>query len=396
MQRSSQLPRLRACLFATTFIALAAGSSLAQQGGEMPPPVVAVVELKGRDVPVVNELPGRIAATRTSEVRARVSGILQERVFEQGATVSKDDVLYRIDPRIFRVRVASAEATLQRAKSTQENARLQLERQKNLRERNVASGIEYDTAAVNLAQANADVAAAEAGLDEAKINLEYTEVRAPISGVIGGVLVTEGALVTADGTSNLALIQQVDPVYADFTQSAQELLNLKRAVAAGKLASAAPGEARVQLVFDDGSLYGEPGKLLFANASVDSNTGQVTLRAEFPNKAGDLLPGMYVRVRIEQAVRQNAFTVPQRAVIRDDSGQAQVYVLGNDNVAELHKVTLGQALDAEWVVEDGLKAGETIIVDGVQKVQPGAKVAPEPWKPAEKEKSPSQPTQASE
>ncbi|QFY62994.1 efflux RND transporter periplasmic adaptor subunit (plasmid) [Rhizobium grahamii] len=396
MQRSSQLPRLKACLFATTFTVLATGSSLAQQGGEMPPPVVAVVELKGKDVPVVNELPGRIAATRTSEVRARVSGILQERVFEQGATVSKDDVLYRIDPRIFRVRVASAEATLQRAKSTQENARLQLERQKNLRERNVASGIEYDTAAVNLAQANADVAAAEAGLDEAKINLEYTEVRAPISGVIGGALVTEGALVTADGTSNLALIQQVDPVYADFTQSAQELLNLKRAVAAGKLASAAPGEARVQLVFDDGSLYGEPGKLLFANASVDSNTGQVTLRAEFPNKAGDLLPGMYVRVRIEQAVRQNAFTVPQRAVIRDDSGQAQVYVLGNDNVAELHKVTLGQALDAEWVVEDGLKAGETIIVDGVQKVQPGAKVAPEPWKPAEKEKSSSQPTQASE
>ncbi|KRB62163.1 RND transporter [Rhizobium sp. Root708] len=396
MQRSSQLQRLKACLFATTFIALGAGSSLAQQGGEMPPPVVAVVELKGRDVPVVNELPGRIAATRTSEVRARVSGILQERVFEQGATVAKDDVLYRIDPRIFRVRVASAEATLQRAKSTQENARLQLERQKNLRERNVASGIEYDTAAVNLAQANADVAAAEAGLEEAKINLEYTEVRAPISGVIGGALVTEGALVTADGTSNLALIQQVDPVYADFTQSAQELLNLKRAVAAGKLASAAPGEARVQLVFDDGSLYGEPGKLLFANASVDSNTGQVTLRAEFPNKAGDLLPGMYVRVRIEQAVRQNAFTVPQRAVIRDDSGQAQVYVLGNDNVAELHKVTLGQALDAEWVVEDGLKAGETIIVDGVQKVQPGAKVAPEPWKPAEKEKSPSQQTQASE
>lgn len=381
MQRS-RTARLKLCLIATTFLVAASGVTLAQEGSAMPPPAVAVIELKGRDVPVINELPGRIAATRISEVRARVSGILQERVFEQGAKVKKDDVLYRIDPRLFKVRVASAEAALQRAKSIQDNARLQLERQKSLRDRNIASGIDYDTAAVNLAQASADVASAEAGLDEAKINLEYTDVRAPISGVIGGALVTEGALVTADGTSNLALIQQVNPVYADFTQSAQELLNLKRAVAAGTLASTAPGEARVELVFDDGSLYGEPGKLLFANANVDSNTGQVTLRAEFPNGAGDLLPGMYVRVRIEQAVRHDAFTVPQRAVIRDDTGQAQVYVLGADNVAELRKVTLGQAHGSEWLVESGLKQGETVIVDGVQKVQPGGKVAPEAWKPA--------------
>lgn len=390
MRRSSRMARLKACLIATSFLVTALGASQAQEAGAMPPPAVAVIELTGKDVPVVNELPGRIAATRISEVRARVSGILQERVFEQGATVKKDDVLYRIDPRLFRVRVTSAEAALQRAKSIQDNARLQLERQKSLRDRNIASGIEYDTAAVNLAQATADVASAEAGLDEAKINLEYTEVRAPISGVIGAALVTEGALVTADGTSNLALIQQVDPVYADFTQSAQELLNLKRAVSAGTLASTAPGEARVELVFDDGSLYAEPGKLLFANANVDSNTGQVTLRAEFPNKAGDLLPGMYVRVRIEQAVRHNAFTIPQRAVIRDDAGQAQVYVLGADNVAELRKVTLGQAQGSEWLVEGGLKQGESIIVDGVQKVQPGAKVAPEAWKPAEAATSSSQ------
>ncbi|QWW69846.1 efflux RND transporter periplasmic adaptor subunit [Rhizobium sp. WYJ-E13] len=381
MLRNTRLPRLKAMMAATTLLVLAAGQTLAQEGMQMPPAAVGVVEMKAHAVPVINELPGRIAATRVSEVRARVSGILQERVFEQGTLVKQGDVLYRIDPRLFRVRVASAEATLQRAKATQQNARLQLERQQSLRERNIATGIDYDTAAVAVAQADADVASAEAGLDEAKINLDYTEVRAPITGIIGGALVTEGALVTADGTSNLALIQQIDPVYADFTQSAQDLLNLKRAVAEGKLESAAPGEARVELVFDDGSLYAEPGRLLFASANVDPNTGQVTLRAEFPNKHGDLLPGMYVRVRIEQAVRQDALTVPQRAVTRNEAGQAQVYVLAEGNKAELRPVTLGQVLGSEWVVETGLKPGETVIADGVQKVQPGVTVVPEPWKP---------------
>jgi len=354
----------------------------AQEGMEMPPPAVGVVALKAHPVPVINELPGRIAATRVSEVRARVSGILQERVFEQGALVNEGDVLYRIDPRLFRVRVASAEASLQRAKATQANARQQLERQKTLRERNVATGVDYDTAAVTLAQADADVALQEAALEEARISLEYTEVRAPITGIIGGALVTEGALVTADGTSNLALIQQTDPVYADFTQSAQQLLDLKRAVASGELASTAPGEASVKLVFDDGSIYGEPGRLLFASANVDPNTGQVTLRAEFPNKAGELLPGMYVRVHIEQAIRENAITVPQRAVTRDEAGNAQLFILAGDT-AEIRRVKLGQAQGSEWVIEDGVKDGETIIVDGVQKVQPGGKVIPEPWQPAD-------------
>lgn len=364
----------------------------------MPPPAVGVVELAAHAVPVINELPGRIAATRVSEVRARVSGILQERVFEQGAHVNEGDVLYRIDPRLFRVRVASAEASLQRAKATQANARQQLERQRALRERKVATGVEYDTAAVSLAQADADVALAEATLDEAKINLDYTEVRAPISGIIGGALVTEGALVTADGTSNLALIQQVDPVYADFTQSVQQLLDLRRAVASGKLATSAQDEARVQLVFDDGSVYGEPGRLLFASANVDPNTGKVTLRAEFPNKNGELLPGMYVRVRIEQAVRENALTVPQRAVIRNETGQAQVYVVKQDGTAEPRNVTLGQSLGSEWVVETGLENGETIIADGVQKVQPGGKITPEPWQPANPANNGSEtaPKQASE
>lgn len=381
MKSSRILHSLKASILAGSLLALATTSVLAQAGGEMPPPAVGVVTLKAHTVPVMSELPGRVAATRVSEVRARVSGILQQRVFEQGSLVKAGDVLYRIDPRLFRVRVASADATLAKAKAVQANARQQLERKKTLTDRNVSSSVDYDTAAVTLAQADADVSLAEAALEEAKINLEYTEVRAPITGIIGGALVTEGALVTADGTSALALIQQIDPVYADFTQSAQELLALKRAVDTGKLASPEPGKAQVQLVFDDGTVYSQPGKLLFSSASVDSTTGQVTLRAEFPNPKGDLLPGMYVRIRIEQAVREDAITVPQRAVSRTESGAAQVFVVGADGKAEQRAITLGQTIDAEWVVEKGLKDGEQVIVEGTQKVQPGGKVAAEPWKP---------------
>ncbi len=384
MHRSNKMPRLKACLIATSILALNATSSVAQESGGMPPAAVGVVDLKSHAVPVVSELPGRVAATRVSEVRARVSGILQERVFEQGTLVRQGDVLYRIDPRLFRVRVSSAEASLRRAEATRSNAQVQVDRQKTLRDKNVATGVDFDTAAVNLAQADADVSLAHAALDEAKINLEYTEVRAPITGIIGGALVTEGALVTADGTSNLALIQQINPAYADFTQSAQDLLALKRAVTEGKLASPAPGQASVELVFDGGAVYEERGKLLFSSANVDSSTGQVTLRAEFPNPNGDLLPGMYVRVRVAQAVRQDAITVPQRAVLRTQDGKAHVYVVEANDIAKVRDVELGQALGQEWVVEKGLNNGDRVVVDGVQKVQPDAKVAPEPWTPSEK------------
>ncbi|WP_222346477.1 efflux RND transporter periplasmic adaptor subunit [Rhizobium leguminosarum] len=367
----------------TLVLALIFGAGLpayAQEGGAMPPAAVSVLTLNARPVPVISELPGRIAATRVSEVRARVSGILQERIFEQGSLVHQGDVLYRIDPALFRVRVASAEASLERARATQLNARQQLERQKSLRDRDVASGIEYDAAAVALAQADADVALAQAALDEAKINLGYTEVRAPISGIIGGALVTEGALVTADAGDALAMIQQIDPVYADFTQSSGDLLTLKRAVENGSLTSTEPGKADIKLVFDDGTVYGEAGKLLFSSASVDATTGQVTLRGEFPNPKGDLLPGLYIRVRIEQAVREKAILIPQRAVIRTADGKAQVYVVQEGDVAQPRDVELGQSFGNEWVVESGLSSGERLVVDGSQKLQPGAKVAPEEWR----------------
>lgn len=350
------------------------------QWGDAPPPTVGVLTVTEQRVPILNELPGRIAATRVSEVRPRVSGILKERVFEQGALVKAGDVLYRIDPELFEVRVESAEAALQRAQATLANAQQQLKRQNTLRERNIASGVEFDTAEVAEKQAEADVASAKATLKEAKINLSYTEIRAPITGIIGGALITEGGLVTADGTQSLALIQQIDPVYADFTQPAAELLKLKRAVEQGALESPAPGQISVQLVFDDGTVYEHEGRLLFSSAGVDATTGQVTLRGEFPNPKGDLLPGLYVRVRVEQAVLGNAIVVPQRAINRTNEGAAQVFVVGEGDTVEARDVKLGRVTGGKWIVEEGLRPGDRIIVDGVMKARPGGKVTPQPLK----------------
>jgi len=353
----------------------------AQDPGQMPPTGVSFVTLKARDLPVISELPGRIAPVRIAEVRSRVTGVVQQRVFEQGSLVKAGDVLYKIDPSLFRVRVASAKASLQRAQATALNASQQFERQKVLQARKASSDVELETATATLAQANADVALAQAALDEAEINLGYTEVKAPISGVIGGALVTEGALVNADSGDALATIQQIDPVYADFTQPAGELLAIRRDVASGKLA-APPEDRKVQLIFDDGSVHDQAGKLLFSSTTVDSTTGQLTLRAEFPNPNRELLPGLYVRVHIEQAIRKNTLSIPQRAVMRDATGAASVYVVGAENKAEPRPVKLGTAMSGEWIVESGLAEGDKVIVEGSQKIGPGMVVAPEEWKPA--------------
>ncbi|MDH2327915.1 efflux RND transporter periplasmic adaptor subunit [Cereibacter sp. SYSU M97828] len=360
---------------------LAASPVLAQQGGEMPPTPVSVLELRPEPLPVVNELPGRISATRTAEVRPRVGGIVIERVFEQGSVVKQGDVLYRIDPATYRVRVASAEGTLQRARAAQLNARTEADRQQELRDRNVSSATTYDAAITALAQADADVAIAEASLQEAQLNLDYTEVKAPIDGTIGRATITEGALVAAQ-TDVMATIQQLDPVYADFTQSSSEVLRLRRAMEAGQLVATAPGEAQVQMFYDDGTEYDHPGKLLFSEATVDQSTGQVTLRGEFPNPDGNLLPGLYVRIRIEQAVRNDALAIPQMAVIRNQQGDAQVYVVKEGDTVELRTVTLGQTVNGRWLVDDGLKAGERVVVEGAQKLFPDAKVVPEAWQQA--------------
>jgi membrane fusion protein (multidrug efflux system) len=277
---------------AAALLSLVAACSEAESSAKAPaappPSAVSVVEVTPEPIPILNELPGRIAPTRIAEVRPRVSGIVLERVIEQGSLVEQGDVLSRIDPAQFRVQVASAEATLQRAQSVQLQARQAADRQTQLRERNVASGQQMDNAVAALAQADAEVAIANAGLAEAQLNLDYAEIKAPISGRIGRAMITEGALVSTNSAESLATIQQLDPVYADFTQSANALLKLRKALENGALTSSNPGEARVLLRLDDGSEYAHAGRLLFLEAAVDATTGQVTLRGEFPNPEGDL------------------------------------------------------------------------------------------------------------
>lgn len=368
------LSRILPVLLATT---MACSTMAAAQAPQMPPTPVSVLTMAPRALPVVNELPGRVAATRTAEVRPRVGGIVLQRIFTQGSVVKEGDVLYKIDPATYAVRVASAEATLARAQATRSNAKDQLNRAQALRDRRVTAGVDLENASTTLAQADADVAIANAALHEAQLNLSYTDVTAPISGVVGRALVTEGALVTAQ-TDILATIQQLDPVYVDVTQSSSQLFALQRARAGGELHMTAPDQAEVDLYFDDGSQYPHKGKLLFSEASVDSTTGQITLRAEFPNPDGMLLPGLYVRARLQQAVRENALSVPQMAVQRDTNGQAFVYVMKGEDTVERRDLTLGQTSQNGWLVEQGLQPGDRVVVEGAQKLYPDAKVAPEP------------------
>nr|WP_319005687.1 efflux RND transporter periplasmic adaptor subunit [Pararhizobium sp. BT-229] len=351
-----------------------------QAAAAFPPSPVAVVTTKTEELPITNELPGRIAATRVAEVRPRVTGIVVDRVFEQGSMVKEGDVLYKIDPAPFQVQVDSAAATLERAKAVRLQAQQAADRQTQLRKSGAAALQQYDDAIAQLAQADADVAVAEAGLATAALNLQYASVTAPISGRIGRALITEGALVSANGTENLATIQQLDPVYADFTQPATDLIRLRKALQDGQLMTG-KNEAAVQLVLDDGSLYDHKGKLLFSEAAVDETTGQVTLRGEFPNPDRDLLPGMYVRVQIQQGVEKGAIAVPQQAVQRSNAGQSQVYVVNAENKVEFRNITLGRTVGNRWLVSNGLKAGEKVIVEGFQKIGPGAEVVPSEWDP---------------
>lgn len=358
-------------------ILVAPGVALAQTA--MPPATVSVVTITPETLPVVSELPGRIVPTRVAEVRPRVSGIVVERVFTQGSVVTASDVLYRIDPEPFRVQVASAEATLQRAKAAQLNARQTADRTERLQARNVVSDQARDDSVAALAQADADVALAEANLAQARLSLDYSEVKAPISGRIGRANITEGALVSSTDPESLARIQELGTVYADFTQSASDLLRLRRAFADGKLSTTGGDEPAARLKLTDGSDYAHIGTLLFSEATVDESTGQVTMRAAFPNPDGDLLPGMYVRVAIEQAVQKDALAVPRQAVQHDAGGQSFVYVVGSGNVVERRVVRTDRLVGTRMVVSGDIAPGDQVIVEGFQKVRPGAEVVPAEW-----------------
>jgi membrane fusion protein, multidrug efflux system len=352
-------------------------------GGGMPAPEVGVIAVQPGDVGLQTELPGRLEASRTAQVRARAAGILQQRLFKEGSDVKAGQALFRIDAAPYQATLLSAQASLARAQASLANTSAVAERYKPLVAENAISQQEFTSAVAAQKTAEADVAAARAAVQTAGINLNYANVTAPISGRIGRALVTEGALVGQGEATALAVIQQVDPLYVNFTQSASEAMKLKRAMESGQLKGAGQGAAAVKVVLEDGSEYAQPGKLLFSDLTVDAATGQVTLRAEVPNPGGALLPGLYVRVRLEQAVAGNAIALPQQAVARSAQGDS-VKVVGTDGKIEQRPVKVGGQQNGRWVITDGLKAGEQVMVDGFQKVQmlpPGTPVKAVPWTP---------------
>jgi membrane fusion protein (multidrug efflux system) len=347
-----------------------------------PRPQVSVVTLQPSSRPYIRELPGRIAPTRVAEVRARVAGIVLERSFQQGADVKAGDVLYRIDPVRFQVELDAAEAALAKAQAVHDQAEQQAKRVEKLISGQAASQAQYEIAVATFRQAQADVSARKADVARVKLDLDYTSVRSPINGRIGRALVTEGALVGQGEATHLATVHQLDPVYADFTQSAGDLQQLRRDLESGALEQVEPDAAKVRLVLD-GTLYPLAGKLLFSDASVDPGTGQVTLRGEFPNPKGELLPGMYVRVQIQQGTDGDALAVPQQAVQRNDTGGSEVYVVRPDNRAVIKPMRAGRVVDEQWLVLDGLDPGDRVVVEGFQKFEPGDVVDPVPWQPTQ-------------
>lgn len=387
-----QLPAGSKRIFPATMLAAALAFSLGAcskqdgahtpSGGGAPSVEVGVVTATPGTVGLLTELPGRVEASRIAQVRARAAGILQQRQFREGSDVKAGQSLFRIDPAPYSATQESAKAALAKAEASQMQAAAQLERYRPLVAANAISKQDFVNAEAALKQSQAEVAAAKAALKTADINLGYTQVTAPISGRIGRALVTEGALVGQGEATALAVVQQIHPVYVNFTQSANEVMQLRKALEGGALKRASGAEAAsVTVVLPDGTEYAKAGKLLFSDLTVDSTTGQITLRAEIPNPQGELLPGLYVRVRLEQAQASNVISIPQQAVTRTQQGDT-VMVVGEDGKVATRpvKVTTGQ--NNRWIVTEGLQPGEKVMVDGFQKLQmlpPGTPVKAVPW-----------------
>lgn len=356
----------------------APGAGAAGPGGAMPLAEVGVVTVTPGDVGLITELPGRLEASRVAQVRARVAGILQKRLFTEGSDVRAGQALFSIDASPYEATLASATASVAKAEANLMQASAQAERFKPLIEAKAISQQDFINAQAAQKQAEADVAVARAAVQTARINVGYAHVTSPISGRIGRALVTEGALVGQGEVTELAVVQQTNPMYVNFTQSAAEVMALRRAMDAGKLKRAGQQAASVRVVLEDGTDYPLAGKLLFSDLTVDTTSGQITLRAEVPNPQGTLLPGLFVRVRLEQAQAGNAITLPQQAVTRSPQGDT-VMVVDAQGKAASRPVKIGGQQDGQWVILSGLKAGEQVMVDGFQKLR-GGPVKPVPWK----------------
>lgn len=373
--------------FSTTLLALACATFMlagcskeqGQQAPAAPPPAqVGVLTVQAQPLTLRTELAGRTSPYLVAEVRPQVGGLIQKRLFEEGSFVKAGQTLYQIDPATLQAELESARASLAKAQANVATAELRARRYDELVTIDAVSKQARDDAQAQLLQARADVATAGAAVRTAQIRVDYARVSAPISGIAGRSTVTPGALVTASQAAPLVTVQQLDPIYVDIQRASAELLQLQKAFSAGKLQRIDAGRARVKLQLEDGSAYAVEGTLKFAEATVDPSTGNVTLRAVFPNPKGTLLPGMYVRALLDEGSTQQAILVPQRAVTRDPKGNALAMVLGEGNKVTPRPLKVDRVVDGQWLVSEGLKPGDQLIVDGLQKVRPGATVTPVP------------------
>ena len=373
-----RFPLSRSLLTGAAFVSFTTLAGCSEPAPPPPPaPVVDVVTVTTGSVPNIVELPGRIEAVRSAEVRARTDGIVSRRLYQEGTDVREGAPLFQIDPRDKQAQVQQARAALQRAQASRENAAAVVQRYQPLVSDRAVSALEYDNARSALRQAEAGVADARASLARAQLELGYTLVRAPISGRVGRAQVTEGALASAASATLLTTIEQMEPIYAVFTQSSAELQSLLAQARTGAVELPALARVEVRLLLEDGSEYGPVGHIDFADQTVNPSTGSQTIRATFANPSRALLPGQFVRGRITAGTTGNGISVPQRAV-QINNEEARVAVVGGDGTVQFRTVTLGGQTGSRWVIRSGLKAGERVIVDGWQKVQPGQKVQARP------------------
>lgn len=377
MNKNRGLAPLAAVLMLSgSFVLTGCDDNKSQQAAQQQPPEVGVVTLKNEPLKITTELPGRTSAFRVAEVRPQVSGIILKRNFEEGTDIKAGVSLYQIDPATYQAAYDSAKGDLAQAQANAHVAQLTIKRYKPLLGTKYISQQDYDTAAATAAQTAAAVQATQANVETARINLAYTKVTSPISGRIGKSSVTEGALVSSGQTTALATVQQLDPMYVDVTQSSDDFLRLRAELESGQLKQN-DGKANVTLLMQNGNAYTQTGTLEFSDVTVDETTGSITLRAIFPNPDHRLLPGMFVRARLDEGTNPTALLVPQQGVTRTPTGQATAMVVGADNKVEVRNITANQAFGDKWLVTDGLKEGDRVITVGLQRAKPGAQVTPQ-------------------
>lgn len=377
-----QLLRQLVLVSAMTLLLAACSDDEKTEQTPPPPPEVEVMTVKPRPIADIVDLPGRVQAVRIAEIRARVTGIIQKRLYEEGTEVEVGAPLFQIDPREMRAELKAAQATLERAKATAQNAEQDVRRYKGLVAKQAISQQEYDTALATLRTARADVAQAEASVQSAELNLEYTTVESPISGRAGRAQITEGALVNATEGTLLTTVEQFDPVYVNFSQSSSNLLDIRARIASGELELPEGGRVEVKLILENGGEYPHPGYVNFYAMSIDETTGTVAVRAEFPNPDKLLLPGQFVRARVNAGTRPNGVLIPQRAVVVNDQG-ARVMLVGDDDKVVSREIQLGGLQGSGWIIREGLDEGDVVIIEGGSSVRSGAPVRTIPYESKE-------------